>query len=131
MHTLPNGASLIAANGNTNRCLVVVGGVHGNEPAGIRAIQIFEKLVRDGDWEISGAVYTLIGNPTAALQSVRFIDENLNRVFSRREKKGTHEEKRSDEISQWFDDLAIAHSNLRMIDLHSVSMDDTKMVVFN
>lgn len=67
--------------------LIVLGGVHGNEPAGITAIEtVFhllerEKATRPG-FPFKGTVLGLRGNLQALAQGKRFIEKDLNRQWS-------------------------------------------------
>lgn len=57
--------------------VVVLAGVHGNEPCGVNA---FDRVVPDLQIQ-RGSVTFEIGNPDALSQGKRFIDANLNRMF--------------------------------------------------
>ncbi len=63
--------------------LIVVGGLHGNEPAGVLALgRIFECLgPRDGD-SFRGRIVGLAGNRQALTENCRFIRQDLNRIWS-------------------------------------------------
>ncbi|MDX1396308.1 MAG: succinylglutamate desuccinylase/aspartoacylase family protein [Gemmatimonadota bacterium] len=61
--------------------LVCVAGLHGNEPSGNHAmLRVLTKLV-DDEIPLRGDLVALGGNITALGQSVRFIDEDMNRVW--------------------------------------------------
>ncbi|MFB6145106.1 MAG: succinylglutamate desuccinylase/aspartoacylase family protein [Candidatus Nanohaloarchaea archaeon] len=55
----------------------VVGSIHGDEPAGKRAIERF----LEEDWDVDKPVQFVIGNPKALVRDVRYIDTDLNRAF--------------------------------------------------
>ncbi|MFC3477228.1 M14 family metallopeptidase [Halobacterium litoreum] len=57
--------------------LAVVGGVHGDEPSGPRAIQ----HVLDRDPELQRPVKFVLANPAAAVAHRRYLDADMNRVF--------------------------------------------------
>ncbi len=60
--------------------VIFFGGIHGNEPAGVRAL---EQLFRDLDNTIHcGCVYGIRGNLKALKEKVRFIEEDLNRLWT-------------------------------------------------
>lgn len=62
--------------------LITVGGIHGNEHAGIHASRrILERLNR-GDVACSGEVVALAGNVGAIAEGRRFVNHDLNRVWS-------------------------------------------------
>ena len=62
--------------------LVLVGGVHGNEPAGVEALRDFcgELAPRAGG--LRGRVLVLAGNLAGLAAGRRFVDEDLNRVWT-------------------------------------------------
>lgn len=62
--------------------LIFFGGIHGNEPSGVTALEhIFEKLNTD-TYQIRGAIYGIRGNIPALLQGKRFLDDDLNRLWT-------------------------------------------------
>lgn len=65
---------------------IVYGQIHGNEPAGTRAIEaLFEALDQESqqkkDFRFAGQIVGLIGNLRAAQKRQRFIDRDLNRSW--------------------------------------------------
>lgn len=67
--------------------LICIGGMHGNEPAGIAAIEevirLLEKEKTDfPDFNYSGSFLGVIGNLEALKQKKRFIDRDLNRMLT-------------------------------------------------
>lgn len=73
--------------------LVLMGGIHGNEPAGVIAIRQFfmlleEAILRHSSCTIQGMVLGLAGNRTALQKGVRFLDSDLNRHWPDEEAKG-------------------------------------------
>ncbi|HWO07633.1 MAG TPA: succinylglutamate desuccinylase/aspartoacylase family protein [Candidatus Paceibacterota bacterium] len=127
---LPEGASIISSSPDTRRCCVIVGGVHGNEPAGIRAINTVTTLARK-EWQLNGNVYGLVGNPRAVEKNLRFIDENLNRAFGNPRNASSYEAQRAIEITRWFEELAKTYTEVYVLDLHSVSVGEARIAVFN
>nr|NIP78181.1 succinylglutamate desuccinylase/aspartoacylase family protein [Gemmatimonadota bacterium]NIX43099.1 hypothetical protein [Gemmatimonadota bacterium] len=60
------------------RTVILVAGLHGNEPAGVEALQrVFRAL--PGPEQVRGEVLGLAGNPAALERGTRYIDEDLNR----------------------------------------------------
>ena len=63
--------------------VVIFGGIHGNEPAGVIALeQVFtelEKLVPEG---IQGNFIAIRGNPPALQRNKRFLQQDLNRIWT-------------------------------------------------
>ena len=62
--------------------MIVTGGIHGNEPAGLVAIRrVIDRLERDRP-AMTGSVVFLHGNLTAFEQQVRYVDLDLNRQWN-------------------------------------------------
>jgi succinylglutamate desuccinylase len=62
--------------------VAIVGGIHGNEPAGVQAAtRVVERLIRE-QAVIRGRVVALAGNLAALQKGVRFVKEDLNRRFT-------------------------------------------------
>lgn len=61
--------------------LIVIGGLHGNEPAGVHSLQrLFQRFAEDGCTP-EGRFVGLAGNRAALEIGQRFIDDDLNRVW--------------------------------------------------
>lgn len=62
--------------------LILIGGVHGNEPDGVAAIRrVFDGLRRD-DVRVHGELIGLVGNVRALAIGARFVDRDLNRLWT-------------------------------------------------
>lgn len=62
--------------------LVAVAGLHGNEPAGVRALErVFNRLQASGI-QLAGRFVGFSGNTRALVRGVRFIDRDLNRAWT-------------------------------------------------
>ena len=77
--------------------LLVIGGLHGDEPLGKT---ILAELDRCRDPNIT----TLLGNPAACAAETRYIEADLNRVFPGDLLDGRYEVKRAYELREWLDD---------------------------
>lgn len=67
--------------------LILMAGLHGNEPAGVAAtLQILDLLCQQKDaiaeFTFSGACYGIAGNIAALKSGIRFVDEDLNRLWT-------------------------------------------------
>ncbi len=67
--------------------LVVFGAMHGNEPAGVRAIELMGKMlevepITNPDFVFKGNLLGLIGNLSAYKLQQRFINKDLNRQWT-------------------------------------------------
>lgn len=66
--------------------LVVFGGIHGNEPAGVRALSLMFKMlevepITNPDFTYNGTILGLIGNRQSYILQQRFITRDLNRIW--------------------------------------------------
>lgn len=63
--------------------LIVVSGMHGNEPAGVEAsLTIRDRLARAED-QLQGRVHLVVANLEAVRTGVRYVDRDLNRAWTR------------------------------------------------
>lgn len=66
---------------NPGATVVFFGGIHGNENSGVLAIkQAFENVIKS---EINGSVYGVSGNLKALELQQRYVDEDLNRLWTK------------------------------------------------
>ncbi|MDT0646520.1 succinylglutamate desuccinylase/aspartoacylase family protein [Zunongwangia sp. F260] len=89
-------------SGKEGPLLFVTGGIHGNEPSGVKALEkVFSELEKTRP-EINGTIVGVAGNKMALNQNKRYIDEDLNRTWTEenvnQEKKDSHEKKEMFEI---------------------------------
>jgi predicted deacylase len=62
--------------------LVCVGGMHGNEPAGVLAIQRVQQKLAERPALARGVFLGLLGNRAALAQGARFVERDLNRGWT-------------------------------------------------
>ena len=67
--------------------LLFNGGMHGNEPAGVRAIELLMKMlevehITNPEFKLMGTVVGLLGNRRAFAKKSRFIQRDMNRLFT-------------------------------------------------
>ncbi len=89
-------------SGKKGPLLFVTGGVHGNEPSGVQALErVFAELEKSKP-EIVGSIIGVSGNKEALNQNKRFLDEDLNRTWTeeniQQKKMETHEQQEMWEI---------------------------------
>jgi predicted deacylase len=69
---------------NPGPSLAILGGIHGNEPCGVRALEKLEAFLVSGELKVKSGSLTLIRGNIEALQvNKRFITQNLNRLFKK------------------------------------------------
>lgn len=72
----------LGSNADGSPLLIVVGGLHGNEHAGVDALQrVFARLAADR-LALRGRFVGLAGNTAALARGVRYVDLDLNRAWS-------------------------------------------------
>jgi succinylglutamate desuccinylase len=62
--------------------LIILGGIHGNEPAGVLAAARVAPRLRAKEGHLRGEIALLRGNARALARKVRYIDEDLNRQWT-------------------------------------------------
>lgn len=62
--------------------VLISSGVHGNETAPMEIVEQLLEEIETGQLVVNNELLFIVGNPPAANKSRRFIDENLNRLFS-------------------------------------------------
>lgn len=61
--------------------MICVGGIHGNEPAGVLALRRVLDVLATNREGLRGSFLALVGNRGALAQRKRFLDEDLNRIW--------------------------------------------------
>lgn len=113
----------------TGPTVVVIGGIHGNEPAGVAAMQNLLSELPQKSPELRGSLHCLSGNLGALLQNKRFTREDLNRIWTqqrieRLEKAdaiASPEETELLELKKEIDTLIDREGPVYLIDLHTTS----------
>lgn len=111
--------------------VLVQGGIHGNEPGGVRALErILATLSADGT-QVTGRLVAVAGNLSALAAGTRFVDRDLNRLWLRQtvdslleQKPGLdcNEDREQRELIEIYEKLrAESRGPLILIDLHSSS----------
>ncbi|WP_137227064.1 succinylglutamate desuccinylase [Shewanella sp. MEBiC00475] len=122
---LDTGVIVFTPNTPSTKDIVLSSAVHGNETA---PIEICNQLIHDLLSEkiiVKQRCLFLIGNPAAIINKTRFIDENMNRLFSGAHSKGEglrHPERhRAKALEQYVADFYNANSDNQRIhyDLHT------------
>lgn len=70
--------------GKPGPCLIFTGGIHGNEPSGVFALNRLISLFADRQESLCGSVYALSGNLGALEKGKRFLHQDLNRLWTSR-----------------------------------------------
>jgi succinylglutamate desuccinylase len=112
--------------------LIAVGSIHGNETSGRIALERVAEFLRTSNVRINGRIYLFTGNVRASEESVRFIDADLNRRWTREHILTNtpprtpsyiiSEDREQHELLRLFHDvLGSAADEVYALDLHSTS----------
>ncbi len=69
-------------NGKKGPTVVVFGGIHGNEDAGVKALEIICDHIQKEKVHLKGNFYAIKGNLKALTRDERFVDLDLNRLWT-------------------------------------------------
>jgi len=113
---------LIVSPPQTARYRVVISsGVHGNETAPMEIVESLVSDIEHGKLRVKNELLFIIGNPPAVNAEARFIEENLNRLFSGKHKRtGTQEGLRAAKLERVVETFFHAGEQPRLhYDLHT------------
>jgi len=121
--------------------LIFFGGIHGNEPSGVQALEhVFNTLHKNSE-PIKGSVYGILGNIPAILQKRRFVKKDLNRLWLKKEIKRIEKAKETDrsyeeqelhEILELINNLFDRHHYpFYFIDFHTTSSKTLPFITIN
>lgn len=121
--------------------LIFFGGIHGNEPSGVVALErVFEEIIRN-NFPLKGAVYGIRGNIPALLSKKRFLETDLNRIWyktqielilKKREEDCSIEEKELLGIhKEIFAILETASAPYYFVDFHTTSSPTLPFITIN
>ena len=121
--------------------LVFFGGIHGNEPSGIHALQhVFAELDRN-PLPVKGHIYGIAGNIPALLEDRRYLSKDLNRLWFREDievlEKGmkgnmTSEDRQMLEILRVIRELLDLHeAPFYFMDFHTTSSKTLPFITIN
>ncbi len=124
--------------GNT---VLFIGGIHGNETAGVGALKnVFEKLTEMNP-DMKGRAVALIGNLEATRLGQRFLDKDMNRIWTRDVLDDLHynrldtSQNEYAELAELYREIQTIISqtkgNVYVIDLHTTSSPTIPFIVTN
>jgi len=134
-----------SAGGSTGPVIVLFVGIHGNETAGIEAIDNIKESLKSDEWDLHGTIYAVTGNIEALKKGVRFVDVDLNRLWELFDTE--HDYSRgngSDHPSEYLESLQIKSaldtifeqhrndgSEFIFADLHTTSSESCAFILLN
>lgn len=105
--------------------VLILGAVHGNEPAGTNAIEKAMKNLETSPLLKGEVTFVPICNPAAKTHNVRFIKENLNRILYRHHKANTIEQDYANQLCN------LIEEHDYVLDIHSTHIKGDLPTVFN
>ena len=120
--------------------VVFFGGIHGNETAGVFALQEVFKTLKENKSKIKGTIYGIAGNLKALELNQRYIQEDLNRIWTRAnlerielKKALNEEEKEQQDLLKILKSILKKHSGnpFYFIDLHTTSSKTLPFITIN
>lgn len=114
--------------GNT---VIFVGGMHGNEPAGVFAISHVLDELRNRNIPFRGKFYGIAGNLPALSSGVRFIEADLNRIWApngQMNNRPAESHERSEIIEIFEQILEETDKPITVFDLHTTSADSVPFI---
>ncbi len=131
------------AASDSNKILIIVSAMHGNEPAGVLAWKRFIKAQRKTKFALNGMVMAYIGNNEAYKKKVRYVDTDMNRlwksesVWALQEKKNKNTEEKA--VLKLLRSMQIAYISrgldlkqqweLILLDIHTTSVESVPFCV--
>lgn len=108
--------------------LFVTAGVHGNEPSGVNALKKVFKELEKTQPEIRGRIVGVMGNKAALEKGKRYIDEDLNRTWTKENVKNhdpeTQEQREMHQIIDILEQFPESDYTKRyFLDCHTTSSD--------
>ena len=122
---------------NPGATIVFFAGIHGNETAGVNALN--SVLVTLSEKDISGEIYGVYGNIKALQQNKRFLESDLNRMWTlkqldtiKHKEALNQEEQEQEELFYFVKQLLISDKNpIYFIDLHTTSSKTLPFITIN
>lgn len=112
--------------------------MHGNEKAGYLALKSFFENLSQKESHINANIHAVFGNQEAYLQSVRFIDKDLNRLWTKSHFDAVAQNENISEYYELRDIYTTLHGILNSVkgmvfafDLHTTSAPTKPFIVMN
>jgi succinylglutamate desuccinylase len=112
--------------------------IHGNEKAGYLALKSFFENISKHKSLVKGNVYGIFGNKEAFLHEIRFLDKDLNRIWTKSHIKASTQQHQVSEYHelvdiyhQLYDILSKNKSTVYSVDLHTTSGPTKPFIVMN
>ncbi|KGL63516.1 succinylglutamate desuccinylase/aspartoacylase family protein [Polaribacter sp. Hel1_85] len=119
--------------------VIAIGGIHGNERAGINALLKVFKTINDENIALKGNFYGIAGNINAISENIRFKNVDLNRIWTKKEILKLLLENHLEIESQEQNEIYIIIKNILktekgpfyFLDLHTTSSDTKPFITIS
>jgi succinylglutamate desuccinylase len=109
--------------------VIIIAAIHGNEPSGLKALLELQERLAAEQSQFAGEVVGLIGNFRALELGRRFIDRDMNRIWSEHEQDvSSTEALEKEELKALLDELLEGEGKRFVIDLHTTSSDSDPFI---
>ncbi|MBV1923794.1 MAG: succinylglutamate desuccinylase/aspartoacylase family protein [Flavobacteriaceae bacterium] len=125
----------------TGPILIFTGGVHGNEPSGVFALQKVMDFLQSNEIPVKGSIYAISGNLKALEKGERYLKEDLNRLWTSKRmnvlngnnpSKKNEDEVEQTEISAVINDIVSKEEGpFYFMDLHTTSGETIPFLTVN
>ena len=125
-------------SGSAGPTLITIGGIHGNEPAGVEAAESVHRKLQANRPEFAGTLMSLAGNVTALGAGQRFVAHDLNRAWTpsrvqmvrSRQGQMTVEDGEQAELLEVLEaTISQASAPVYVLDLHTTSGDSPPFTI--
>ncbi|WP_340076315.1 succinylglutamate desuccinylase/aspartoacylase family protein [Leptobacterium sp. I13] len=107
-------------NSHNAPVIIFIGGIHGNEPAGVFALQNAKEKLKPQTEKIKGAVYAFSGNLKGLSKNQRYVDKDLNRLWTKESLQNILAKKEEEElVSEEKELIELYHQIKSILDTHT------------
>ncbi len=110
----------------------ITAGVHGNEPSGVLALQRVIAELEESGPTMKGSLIGIAGNMAALNKDIRFIDEDLNRTWTKEKLAAienlTQEEKEMNDTLKVIRANSTKNPKRYFLDCHSTSSESSPYI---
>ena len=119
--------------------VIAIGGIHGNERAGLNALLKIFKTIEEENLTLNGNFYGIAGNINAISENIRFKNVDLNRIWTKEEILKLHleneldiESKEQNEVYTIIKDILNKEKGpFYFLDLHTTSADTQPFITIS
>ncbi|MBF25254.1 MAG: CBS domain-containing protein [Flavobacteriales bacterium] len=123
---------------NNDKTIIFIGALHGNENSGVLALEKFFQELKNSNINLTGTVIGLIGNINALKNNQRYIEEDMNRMWTNKKIKSSSNRNNIDRqemllLKDLIDKIITLKKkkNITIIDLHNTSSPNGVFTIVN